>query len=124
MGIILDKLQALESAKDALDSHIWHIFHRYLDQELINFSHPTTWEIEGDDIHFTGTDGCRGCYDRMGLRIPIKFFDDPETEFPKLAEQRAKENQEKVQAALKQQEAIERREFERLKNKFANVSFS
>jgi hypothetical protein len=59
-----------------------------------------------------------GCYDNMGLRIPISFFDDPETEFPKLAEQRTKEHTEKEENAKRVQEAFERREFERLKNKF------
>jgi hypothetical protein len=118
MGEIANKLMRLEQAKSELDAHIWQIFGRYIRQENILFSHPENWYIEDNSIHFTGQDGCKGCYDGMALRIPISFFDDPETEFPKLAEQRVKEKTEKEENAKREQEAFERREFERLKNKF------
>ena len=118
MGEIADKINRLEQAKNDLDSHIWQIFHRYIDQEKILFSHPDTWDIEDNSIIFTGQDGCRGCYDHMSLRIPICFFDDPETEFPKLAEQSAKELENKKQLLKREEEAIERAEFERLKKRF------
>ncbi len=118
MGEIADKINRLEQAKNELDSHIWQIFHRYIDQEKILFSHPDTWDIEDNSISFVGQDGCRGCYDHMSLRIPICFFDDPETEFPKLAEQRAKENADFLKNKKREEEAIERAEFERLKKRF------
>lgn len=113
------QIEELKRLTNELDGHIWNIFDRYIKQEKINFNSPKGWEVDEDTIHFHGSDGCMGCYDSMSLNIPLIFFSNPDTEFQNLAKQREREHSEKTEKERKTKESIERKEFERLKSKYA-----
>jgi len=122
MKYLMSKIEEIKRLTEEVDGEVWTIFHRYVKQEQIMFNGPEGWEIRDGYINFHGSDGCRGCYDNMSLEIPFKFFADPDVEFPRLAEQRAKEAKEREAKAKAQQNAADRREFERLQKKFLTLS--
>lgn len=113
------KFHELQQLTNELDNYIWSIFYRYIEQEKILFNSPKGWEIDDDSIHFHGTDGCMGCYDSMSINIPLKFFINPDAEFEALSELQKQEQKEKEAKDRKTKESVERREFERLKQKYA-----
>lgn len=112
------KFEELSRITNELDGHIWNIFDRYIKEEKINFNYPKGWGVDGDTIHFHGEDGCMGCYDRMSINIPFKFFINPDAEFDCLAEQREKESKKKDDEGRKRKEVAEKKEFKRLKSKY------
>lgn len=106
------------SQKSSIDSHIWNVFYRYIKEEHILFSGPDGWDIHEDGIYFYGEDGCMGCYDRMSLVIPEKFFTDTENSFAQLIEekeQKKKQDEENKRLAKEQKELSE---FKRLQEKY------
>ena len=85
MNTLLDrKFRLLARLNEELDDHVWSVFGRYIQAEKILFSSPEDWRVQGDEILFTGEDGCRGCYDPMSLSIPMAFFTDTESAFNRL----------------------------------------
>jgi len=107
------KLDIYEKAKDEIEEYIWDVFYKYIDIELIVFSGPDNWSIEKNYIHFSGEDGCMGCYDPMSVNVPLSFFENPDEEFLKLK----KEREDKEKAAEKYIMTKDRKDFDRLKNK-------
>lgn len=114
-----EKIKRLMSSKQGLDDHIWNIFRRYIKQEGILFSSPSSWSYDGERIQFEGKDGCMGCYDDMWLSIPLKFFINPDEEFDNLLKQREREKMEKEELKKRAELERERQEYERLKLKFS-----
>lgn len=112
------QIEELQRITNELDAYIWSIFGKYVEQEKILFSSPKGWEVDGNTIHFHGSDGCMGCYDSMSLNIPVRFFINPDTEFQKLAEQRKKEQNDKAEKERKSKESYELKELERLESKY------
>lgn len=101
-----------------LDNHIWSIFDQYIEIKGILFSDPEHWEALDDRILFRGEDGCMGCYDKQFVSIPMKFFINPDEEFPKLIKE-IKDNDEKEKKKReKKKREKEYKEFQRLKKKF------
>ncbi len=68
------KLKTIAKLQSELDEHVWKVFHRYIEDNHINFSNPECWEAEEGHIYFSGQDGCRGSYEHKVLNIPIKCF--------------------------------------------------
>jgi hypothetical protein len=114
------RLNHYNKAKYSLDSYVWDVFYKYINLEDINFSGPDYWEDHDDYIRFTGEDGCMGCYDPMSLSIPLKFFENPDTAFKELKEEKEskKINEEKAKKIRKEQE--DRRLYDQLKMKFGD----
>ena len=107
------KLDIYEKAKDEIDDYIWDVFYKYIGIENILFSGPNEWSACKSCLHFTGEDGCMGCYDSMSINIPIEFFINPDEEFLKLK----KEKEDKEKDAEEYIMTKDRKDFERLKNK-------
>ena len=119
------KLSLLNRLNEELDSHIWDVFNKYIKLKDINFNGPSTWTVCYDKIEFSGTDGCRGCYDPMWLSIDIEWFIDFDAESDKhnnalkLAEEKAKvERAKQIELSRRVKEAKDKVEYERLKKKF------
>lgn len=108
------KLDEISSLQSSISSHIWDIFHRYIEEEKILFNSPDGWEYQGDSIYFYGTDGCMGCYDNMSLSIPIRFFTDSEKAFADLKAKKEREQKKELKLQKQRKEEKERAEFERL----------
>jgi len=111
-----------------LDTYVWRIFSRYVNEFEINFNRPDWWRVDGPDIHFEGEDGCCGCYDSMSLDIPMQFFIDTQKAFDERHEviriKRENEilaNNRKAMAKSQQTEQSERELYEVLKKKFGDV---
>lgn len=79
-----EKIKTLSEIREELDSYIWTIFDQYLKASKRNFSNPEYWEEQEDSIYFSGYDGCMGCYNNMGMSIPLMYFTDPINSFAKL----------------------------------------
>jgi len=114
------KLKLIDRLRSEADSHIWNIFSRYIKEKGILFSGPDDWQYQGESIYFYGEDGCMGCYDKMSLNIPIKFFLDPENSFLELTEEREREKKEKLEKERIAKEQRELAEFKRLSEKFGD----
>ncbi len=112
------KIGKLCKIKFELDDHIWDVFDAYIKQEKILFSSPDEWFVDEDDINFTGSDGCMGCYDSKSISIPISFFVNPTAELLRLKKERNSKEKEAQKRAEKTTNQRDRREFERLKKKF------
>lgn len=118
-------MKVLERIKDRWNQYVWEIFNKYIEENRINFNGPDSWEVDGKNIHFEGTDGCRGCYDPMNLDIPIKYFLDydaaiAEKKEKELAERAKQEVLRIAQLAANQKvtEAREKEELKRLQAKY------
>lgn len=114
----LRKLRLFDRLRWELDEDIWRVFNKYIGERRINFNSPDTWEVVGDKIHFTGTDGCRGCYDRMELSIPIKYWEDYDTHTEEEFRLSKQKEEEEYQRQRRMEEARERRLLEELKKKY------
>lgn len=119
------KIKKMVELKYDLDDHINDVFNKYIKLMKINFNYMEGWNPDEDEISFYGEDGCMGCYDKMSLVIPIKFFIDPDKEFGEIVRNReleikkAKEKERRLKEnRKKQKENRELKEFERLKKKF------
>lgn len=99
---IIKKIKAIDKLQEQIDGHIWNIFNRYIEIKKINFSSPDDWKIEDDTIYFHGSDGCMGCYDRMSIYIPLKYFENPDEEF-ELLEKEVKKDLSKEKSRKKQE---------------------
>jgi hypothetical protein len=118
MNNFLEKANQIKELSAEIDSYIWSIFKRYINECGILFSDPRGWEICDCAIDFRGYDGCMGCYDPMAISIPLNFFIDPDKEF-ELEAQRRKQKLAAKKAELQQiQEEYERKLFLKLKKKF------
>lgn len=124
------KLCVLERIKEQLHHEIWDGFDEYIKANKINFNGPEDWEFssygEGGkgSITFSGTDGCRGCYDPMSLTIPLLWFTDREKALEQKAAEdaiaKAKEDERKAKEKAVQ-ENLEHQTFLRLQAKYANT---
>lgn len=112
------KLRLRDRIKWELDDDIWRVFHKYIGERRINFNSPDTWEVEGDSIIFNGTDGCRGCYDRMSLTIPLKYFEDYEKHTEEEFKLKKQKEEEEYRRQKYLEENRERRLLEELKKKY------
>lgn len=119
-----EKIELYSTLEAELDDHIWSIFHRYIKDNKINFSDPEHWEATNKGIHFSGMDGCMGCYDRFGISIPMIFFEDPDKAFEGLRLERErieKEAQRKIKEMKTIAKESRRKQYEKLKKEFENV---
>lgn len=117
MKNFLKKIDKFQEFQDHLDDHIWTIFSKYLKIMKINFNSPDGWNPDGDGIYFYGEDGCMGCYDKMSLHIPMKFFTD-EDAFEKLEQELLDKKEQERQAKEKAKRDKELQEYKRLKKQF------
>jgi len=116
---IINKIHAIKKLEDDIDSRIWEIFHKFIEDKQQLFSHPDVWKIEdGQYITFYGQDGCMGHYDHMSISIPLEFFEDYDKNMQE--DKRRKEEIEREERR-RHQEEIEREEkaeLKRLKDKY------
>ena len=129
MKNFMKKYNPMLNLRYQIDDHVNKVFRLYTAFFKINFNAMETWEPEDNEIYFTGQDGCMSCYDSESLRIPLKFFIDPEKEFKKLEEERIKEMQASKDRQKREKERIaknkelnEKRQYEKLRKKFEVVS--
>ena len=118
MNTFIKKLKAIEKLQEEVDNYVWEIFYSYIKISKVCFNSPDDWNIEGDRVHFHGSDGCMGCYDNMSIGIPFKYFENPAYEFgllkKELEEQKLKDERKK--RCRKKQKEIS--ELKRLKKKY------
>ena len=119
------KLSLLQRLTDELDQHIWEVFNKYIKLKGINFNAPDSWKMQWDSIHFSGYDGCRGCYDAACEDIPIGWFIDYDAELikhneaVKLSQEKyIKDRDAQIELARRVKEANDLVEYNRLKLKF------
>lgn len=115
------KLKLIDRLQNQLDHIIWSSFEEYIKLHKINFNYPESWVVEGEDITFSGKDGCRGCYDPMSLSIPFVWFVDREKSLAQIAEDERNEKLrvEKLKEAAKAKaEKSEKETYLRLKAKY------
>ena len=112
------KFALFERLQEQLDDRVWEVFDRYLKVKGGNFSYPDAWNIEGNDIKFTGQDGCMGCYDREVLRIPMKFFLDPDEAVAELGAELEEKARVEREEKVKRITAQELKELDRLNAKY------
>lgn len=105
---------------DELEDHIWTVFSRYCKATGTLFNSPSLFQIGQFEINFEGQDGCRGCYDPMSLRIPIKFFTDTEESFNALESEKSESAAKKKKKEEQEKLAYELEELERLSKKHPN----
>lgn len=123
----IKKLKLTERLRDELHQDVWEVILKYIKYKNLRFNGPDTWEVCGDVVVVTGTDGCRGCYDSESCDIPLKWFED----FDKAVEENEEilRQQKEEEAAIKKHrkreleaEKIEKEKqlFEELKLKYGN----
>ena len=109
MNIFIRKLKAIERLEEQVDNYVWNVFKQYIKINKICFNSPDDWSMEGDRVYFHGSDGCMGCYDKMSIGIPIKYFENPDHEFEllkkELKDQKLKDDK-ALQANRKKQDLI------------------
>jgi hypothetical protein len=111
---------AMETARDAMDAHVWKIFDRYIAVTGIHFNGPEDWYVDGGFVHYYGDDGCMGCYDNVNEAIPLEYFIDTENAFARLEAKIAQDRADAEEAKRVVQEEKDRKEFERLKAKLGS----
>ncbi len=115
-----ETIDEISRLREKLDDHVWLVFGRYIKVTKTLFSDPDEWSVDGNTIHFTGSDGCLGCYDPMSLAIPIGFFADTEVSFLELENSIIKETKEKADREAANREKAERSELARLQGKYGS----
>jgi|WetSurMetagenome_2_1015567.scaffolds.fasta_scaffold543450_2 hypothetical protein len=117
------KINAFRSLQNELDNYIWSVFFKYREIEKITFSGPDKWYVEEDGLNicFEGEDGCMGCYDHMSIRIPMKFFINPDVEFKALKEDKKQKAKEEKDRKRKCTEAKERALLKTLQKKYSTL---
>ena len=118
MKNFIRKARAIDALQDQIDHHVWEVFNRYVKLFKVRFNGAQDWRVEGDTIHFDGTDGCMGCYDPMSLTIDFKYFEDPDKAFEEAEQEIKAEEKRKKDREAKAKKAKELKELKRLKEKY------
>ena len=109
--------EQIQESQDVVENHVWSVFEEYIKIRGIHFNSPENWQVDCGMIIFHGSDGCRGCYDRMQIEVPLKYFTNLE-ELKKLKEEVVARKQAVKDAAVTEQEKQERQELTRLQEKY------
>lgn len=121
------KLKLINRIRDQLEQHVWNVFKKYITLHNINFNSPEEWIEKDGYIYFTGTDGCRGCYDSTSISIEDEWFIDYDKELANYKEKlRIKAEKEQAEIAkAREKNAVEKerrqqQQYLRLKKKYEN----
>ena len=115
---VIKKIKTIKKLQDEIDDYIWDVFDKYIETTKILFSDPNHYDIQNNGIHFSGLDGCMGCYDNQSVFIDMKFFKNLDAELKILEKQIKREKS--AADGLKKREAIQKEKatLKRLKKKY------